>query len=60
MHTTKLGELAIAHNGDWSGDAILFYRDKELTVPAQELLALVNAAAREKLKTEIISFIEDL
>ncbi len=70
MHTTRFPTpgyqtVAVIHNGDWSGDARVVWKDSEgnageAELPAKVLRSLGRQTARHWLIQEIISFLEQL
>lgn len=67
MHTTSFqveghGEVLVAHNADWSGDATIIYKSgkkqKRVDLPGGLLQALGMEAARDKIRDGLISYLE--
>jgi len=78
MHSSEFkikgykGKVVVSHNGDWSGDAIVYYQEsgakgftpegepKEVTVPGKLLIALALPVAKKFVGDKIISQIEQM
>lgn len=68
MHSRhyKIGEydVAVHKNGDWSGEAIVTWRDRskreinKVKIPAMLLVAIGIKEADEKLRSDLINFVE--
>lgn len=81
MHSSEFkikgykGKVVVNHNGDWSGDAIIYYQEagvkgmkdilpdeepKEIRVPGKLLIALALPVAKRFVGDKIISQIEQM
>lgn len=66
VQTDEHGVVIINHNADFSGDVHVAWTDgytkknKEVWLPGALLLAISKEAAQENIKSELISFIENL
>lgn len=68
MHATKIdtreyGEVKINHNSDWSGTVRICWKEndqtKEAWVPGVVLLAVGLEAMKDKIKSKLISILEE-
>ena len=58
-------DVRVHHNGGWDGDAIVAWtepgkKQQTVTLPADVLLALGNAAAKDMIRDKMISVLEQL
>jgi hypothetical protein len=79
MHSTRFqidgyeGDVVVHHNGDWSGEAIIVFKEKvfgtwdkqkkpeqEVEIPAKLLAALALPAAQEMMQYELQRFADRL
>jgi hypothetical protein len=79
MHTSKFqiagyeGDVLVFHNGDWSGEAIIEFREaklgihdkkkypkQEVTIPGRLLIGLGLPVAQEAIQDALVGFAEDL
>lgn len=63
IDTQEYGEIAINYNSDWSGVVRVCWKEKdqvkEVWIPGVVLLAVGIEAMKDKIKTKIISILEE-
>lgn len=56
MITTNIGNIAIAHEEDWTGNAVISWGDGEVSLPAQILFQLLTDSTNlETASTNLLS-----
>lgn len=72
MHTTivssnaieGVSDLRVHHNGDWSGNATVTWLQEgkrcEVELPGKVLLAIAHTASLEAVRSQLITFLEEL